>query len=146
MNSIYIIFLCVVTSAWAYFQDNGFNNFTYYATKVDSHTAMVCMMGAVPENTYIGIGIPNNGTMPFMLGADITMVYSSKNSVKMIHGHGIAVERPCFVTDKNLKLKTRQSLVKSESYYKNGVLKGCFHRKIILDKHDGNDLVVGSSG
>ncbi|KAJ3266495.1 hypothetical protein HDU77_000595 [Chytriomyces hyalinus] len=133
----------------ASFQDSGGNGFIFSAEKsVNSSTnAVVCISGAVPQNTYIGFGIPYYPNAPTMIGSEMYLVYATDDgTVKLLHGKGVFIDTPTlWMLDGNSPGSTEGVLVSGNSSYKGGKLKACFERR--LDGEGGAvSLAQGKSG
>ncbi|ORY43470.1 hypothetical protein BCR33DRAFT_766649 [Rhizoclosmatium globosum] len=148
ISAILVALLCTGVQAYFTVQDVNNRTFTFYSKSLDSSNALLCISGAVDKNEYISIGIPPpDEIIPFMFGSDLSIVYysSKHSSIQLVHGRGMAIERPIFDSDKDSNRTTKQTLVKSESSYKNGVLKACIKRKMNVTSQDGQNLRKGVS-
>ncbi|KAI8828076.1 hypothetical protein BJ741DRAFT_627716 [Chytriomyces cf. hyalinus JEL632] len=123
--------------------------FQISVTKAPGNTALVCISGTVPVNTYIGWGIPKNSSAPSMIGAELAIVYygpppvlyspskiqppkmrradSKRDAVQIIQGNGMLADIPSFRQDRRHPLR----ISTLDSSYKRGVLKACFKRSML---------------
>ncbi|KAJ3266496.1 hypothetical protein HDU77_000596 [Chytriomyces hyalinus] len=128
-------------------------NFTFSATQTNATTALVCITGAVPIDTYIGFGIPFVASEPYMARSDLTIVYATASkSIVQLHGRGMLADSPFYADDAVMERPTAQVPVPGNSSYENGVLKACFSRPLNYTSSSGseeqvlgNNLVVGNS-
>ncbi|KAJ3231538.1 hypothetical protein HDU78_007692 [Chytriomyces hyalinus] len=128
-------------------------NFTFSATQTNATTALVCITGAVPIDTYIGFGIPFVASEPYMARSDLTIVYATASkSIVQLHGRGMLADSPFYADDAVMERPTTQVPVPGNSSYENGVLKACFSRPLNYTSSSGseeqvlgNNLVVGNS-
>ncbi|KAJ3240980.1 hypothetical protein HDU81_002149 [Chytriomyces hyalinus] len=127
-------------------------NFTFSATLTNATTALVCITGAVPTDTYIGFGIPLVASEPYMARSDLTIVYANaSNAVVQMHGRGMLSDGPFYADDAIMERPTIQVAVPANSSYENGVLKACFSRPLnytnVPEEQQvlGNNLIVGNS-
>ncbi|KAI8828077.1 hypothetical protein BJ741DRAFT_627717 [Chytriomyces cf. hyalinus JEL632] len=130
-------------------------NFTFSATQTNATTALVCITGAVPTDTYIGFGIPFVASEPYMARSDLTIVYANASkSIVQLHGRGMLSDGPFYADDAVMERPTTQVPVPGNSSYENGVLKACFSRPLNYTSSSssgseeqvlGNNLVVGNS-
>ncbi|KAJ3290843.1 hypothetical protein HDU79_002913 [Rhizoclosmatium sp. JEL0117] len=142
-----LLLLLTISQVFAYYEAGGFG---FNGTLHGKNNATVCITGTVAANTYIGFGVPQSVDLPFMISADLLVVYGNATGVHLIHGHGVGAERPFFLSDADnttpglpyVHLLSRQS-----SYnVKTSKLKACFERPVKVDfaaTSGGRNLSVG---
>ncbi|KAJ3057859.1 hypothetical protein HDU98_006017 [Podochytrium sp. JEL0797] len=137
----------------AFYNDNGNNNFTFYARQAPKNNSIVCILGQnVTANTYIGFGIPSSPDHPYMLGSDITVVYGNgtgnSTGVVVVHGRGMAADGPYFLADVDSQdVDVYESLLGELSYFDSAAskLKVCFKRPNEVAVGVGRNLTAAPS-